>query len=205
MTDKLNLIETIAKEDKFSTFSRVLGTSGANAVFSGEGPFTVFVPTNDAFGKIPDKRMNELLNEPDQVQLKALLMYHILPEKVMASSLPSKMTRKAWTGEDVAFSDSNGLKVNGVGVQARNIEAINGVIHQIDTVLTPPPAAVAAAASNATTLPMGMQAPAPVFTPSIHAATVTTGPLSIPAHTIPTVAAAIAEVAPVSVTAKSIL
>lgn len=163
MTDKLNLIETIAKEDKFSTFSRVLGTSGANAVFSGAGEFTVFVPTNDAFGKIPDKRMNELLNEPNQVQLKALLKYHILPEKVLASSMPSKMTRISVTGEEVAFSDTNGLKVNGAGVQARNIEAIDGVIHQIDTVLTPPPTAkAAAAASNADTLPMGTQVPTPI-------------------------------------------
>ena len=53
MTDKLNLIETIANDDKFSTFSRLLSSSGANDVFSGAGDFTVFAPTNDAFGKIP--------------------------------------------------------------------------------------------------------------------------------------------------------
>jgi len=204
MTDKLNLIETIAKEDKFSTFSRVLGTSGASAAFSGPGEFTVFVPTNDAFGKIPDKRMNELLNETNQVQLKALLTYHILPEKVMAASIPSKMTRKSVTGEEIAFSDSNGLKVNGAGVQARNIEATNGVIHQIDTVLAQPPkASVAAAASNATTFPTGTHSP--TLKPLTPATDVSAGPLETPTPIIPTAAAAIAEVAPVSVTAKPTL
>ena len=87
MTDRLNLIESISKVDKLSTFSRLLGTSGANAAFSEPGQFTVFAPTNDAFGKIPDARMNELLNEPNQVQLKALLSYHIMPGRVMAATL----------------------------------------------------------------------------------------------------------------------
>jgi uncharacterized surface protein with fasciclin (FAS1) repeats len=138
MTDKLNLIATIAKEDKFSTFSRLLASSGANVAFNGEGPFTVFAPTNDAFGKVPDARMNELL-QGDQRKLKALLSYHILPEKVMAASLGAKMLRKSVTGQELAFSDTKGLQVNGAGVQARNIEATNGVVHQIDTVLTQPP------------------------------------------------------------------
>ena len=137
MSERLNLIETIAKEDKFSTFSRLLGTSGATSVFSGEGPFTVFVPTNDAFGKIPDKKMNELLKETDQ--LKALISYHVLPGKLLAANLGSMPVRKSVTGQEVAFMDSNGLKVNGATVQARNIEATNGVIHQLDTVLTQPP------------------------------------------------------------------
>lgn len=146
MTDKLNLIETIAKEDKWSTFSRLLGTSGAIAAFSAGGDHTVFVPTNDAFGKIPDAKMNELLNEPNQAKLKALLSYHILPGKVMAANLPANQTRKTVTGEELTFSEANGLKVNGAGIQARNIEASNGVIHQTDTVLAPTPKAAVAAA-----------------------------------------------------------
>jgi uncharacterized surface protein with fasciclin (FAS1) repeats len=162
MSDRLNLIETIAKEDKFSTFSRLLGTSGATSVFSGEGAFTVFAPTNDAFGKIPDQKMNELLNETNQTKLKALLSYHVLPGKWMAANLGSMQIRKSVTGQDVAFSDSNGLKVNGATIQARNIEATDGVIHQVDTVLSQPPnAAVAAAKANqvATTAPLSTPTP----------------------------------------------
>jgi uncharacterized surface protein with fasciclin (FAS1) repeats len=143
MTDKLNIIETIAKLDKFSTFSRLLGTSGANAIFSGTGPFTVFVPTNDAFGKIPDPLMNELLNETGQVKLKALLSYHILPTKIDAVNLATVKTATAVSGQDLVFTDNGGIKVNKSNVQARNIEATNGVIHALDTILTAPAAAAA--------------------------------------------------------------
>jgi uncharacterized surface protein with fasciclin (FAS1) repeats len=144
MTDKLNLIETIAKDDKFSTFSRILGTSGANEIFSKGGSFTVFAPTNDAFGKIPDAQMNALLNEEKQIKLKALLSYHVLPTKVEAANLGAMKTRKTVTGQDLNFSDTNGLRVNTSGVQARNIDATDGVIHAIDTVLAPPATAAAA-------------------------------------------------------------
>ncbi len=169
MTDKLDLIETIAKEDKFSTFSRLLGTSGANAVFSGEGPFTVFVPTNDAFGKITDAKMNELLQETNQPKLKALLSYHILPGKLMAANLGAMPLRKSVTGQEVAFSDTKGLKVNGAGIQARNIEATNGVIHQIDTVLSQPPngEVSAARAAAASTGPLTTPADAPTTVPAV--------------------------------------
>jgi uncharacterized surface protein with fasciclin (FAS1) repeats len=135
MTDKLNLIETIAKNDTFSTFSRLMGTSQANEAFSGGGDFTVFAPTNDAFGKIPDKQMNALLNEAGQPSLKRLLSYHIVPGKLFASNLSSKLSTPTITGAQVRISDSHGLKINDSGVQARNIEASNGVVHALDTVL----------------------------------------------------------------------
>ena len=149
MTDKLNLIETIAADDKFSAFSRYMGTSGANEIFSGAGPFTVFAPTNDAFGKVPDARMNELLNEPGQPTLKMLLSYHILPTKVDAINLATLKTAKTISGEGVTFTDNGGIKVNGSAVQARNIEATNGVIHALDTVLTPPVASAATGGAQA--------------------------------------------------------
>jgi uncharacterized surface protein with fasciclin (FAS1) repeats len=131
----LNLIETIAKTDMFSTFSRLMGTSGANSVFSAGGDFTVFAPTNDAFGKIPDKRMNALLQEPGQTTLKALLSYHILPGKLYAANMGSTASAPTVTGVNVKFTDDRGLKVNDSGVQARNIEAANGVVHALDTIL----------------------------------------------------------------------
>ena len=174
MSERLSLIETIAKEDKFSTFSRLLGTSGATSVFSGEGAFTVFAPTNDAFGKIPDQKMNELLNETNQTKLKALLSYHVLPGKWMAANLGSTQIRKSVTGQEIAFSDFNGLKVNGSTIQARNIEATDGVVHQIDTVLSQPPnaALTAAKANRAATGPSNTTAapeaaPLPLAQPAI--------------------------------------
>jgi uncharacterized surface protein with fasciclin (FAS1) repeats len=138
MYEKSNLIEMIAKEDKFSVFSRIMASSGANDVFKQEGPFTVFVPTNDAFGKIDDRIMDNLLNESGQPKLKALLSYHVIHGKVMAANMGSMQTRRSVTGQEMTFSDKNGIKVNGAGLQARNIEASNGVLHALDTVLAPP-------------------------------------------------------------------
>jgi uncharacterized surface protein with fasciclin (FAS1) repeats len=77
MSDKLNLIETLKHEQKWSTFSRLLGATGADAWIKGEGEFTVLAPTNDAFAKIPDAKMTEFLNEPNQAMLKSLISYHI--------------------------------------------------------------------------------------------------------------------------------
>src|SRR5688500_18848529 len=73
MSDKLNLIDTLAKERKWSTFSRILDQSGTNARFRSNGVFTVFAPTNDAFAKISKSTMNGLLEEPGQIALRALL------------------------------------------------------------------------------------------------------------------------------------
>jgi uncharacterized surface protein with fasciclin (FAS1) repeats len=144
MTDKMNLIETIAKEDKFSTFSRLLNTSKAKEILSGEGEFTVLAPTNDAFGKVPDAVMNGWTSEKDQPRLKAVLAYHILPGKLTAANISTLKSTPTVAGSEVTFSDTNGLKVNTSGVQARNIEATNGIVHALDTVLTPPVKAVAA-------------------------------------------------------------
>ena len=149
MSDKLNLIETIKAEDKFSTFTRLMASSGANEIINA-GQFTVFVPTNDAFAKLPEAKINDLVNETGQAKLKDLLSYHIMPTKVMAASLVSAPARKAFTGEELMFTDVNGLKVNGASVQARNLEATNGVIHALDTVLIPTKIPVAAAARTAT-------------------------------------------------------
>ncbi|MEO6334271.1 MAG: fasciclin domain-containing protein [Pyrinomonadaceae bacterium] len=134
MTIRLDLIETIARHDNFSTFSRMMETSGANEVFSRAGEFTVLAPTNDAFANYSEERMSKLINEESQMQLKALLMYHILPGKVMADALK---TGKAVTGEEMMVTDINGIKVNGSKLEARDLEATNGVVHAIDKVLAP--------------------------------------------------------------------
>jgi len=109
--------------------------------------------------------------------LNALLSYHILPGKIMAASLVSAPNRKAFTGEELMFTDVSGLKVNSAGIQARNLEATNGVIHALDTVLTPtmvPRAGAASAAIAASLLAAVPSAPA-----SATPATATT-PLASP-------------------------
>ncbi|MEP7149437.1 MAG: fasciclin domain-containing protein [Acidobacteriota bacterium] len=196
MTDRLNLIETIAKQDKFSTFAKLMASSGATDVFLGPSGFTVFVPTNEAFAKIPTIIMNELLSEPDQTQLKSLLSYHILPIKVMAGSLGAMPTRNSATGEELRFSDSNGLKVNGATIQSRNIEATNGVIHSLDTVLAPSttttPASVAVAAAAASTQMPAVPATVPSVTGSVTGTAIPTELGSSAAASVPTTPSAAA-------------
>ena len=146
MSNKLNLIVTLANEQKWSTFSRMLGSTGADAWLKDGGEFTVFAPTNDAFGKIPHEKMSELLNEPNQAMLKSVISYHIMKGKLQSANFTAKANRDAVTGEVMTFAETDGLKINGARVQARNIEATNGVIHQVDTVLAPPVKTAVAAA-----------------------------------------------------------
>jgi uncharacterized surface protein with fasciclin (FAS1) repeats len=134
MPAQLDLIATIGKHDNFSTLSKMMNTSGANEVFSRPGEFTVLAPTNDAFAKFSEEQLSSLINEKGQLRLKALLMYHILPGKVMANALKSG---KAVTGEDMMVTDINGIKVNGSKLEARDLEATNGVVHAIDKVMAP--------------------------------------------------------------------
>ena len=105
MSERINLIDTIAGNDMFSAFARMMRTSKANEIFDGEGPFTVFVPTNDAFGKVPDAQMNAWLSETDQNRLKSVLSYHIVPGKLFASNLSGAGTIKTVTGQDITFTD----------------------------------------------------------------------------------------------------
>ena len=138
---ELNLIETIAREPKFSYFSRYMSMSKADAVFSRPGGFTVFVPTDEAFAKVPDDQMNQMLAEPGLAKLKALVSYHILPGRIMAANIGAKQVRNSVSGEEVDFADFRGITVNGEPLQMRNIEASNGVIHSLGTVLCPVPLA----------------------------------------------------------------
>lgn len=177
MTDKVNLIETIAKEPRFSTFSRYMGSSNANAIFSRPGDFTVFVPTNEAFAKIPDDQMNAMLNEPGQLELKALLTYHIVPGRIMAANVGAQQVRNSVTGDEIDFADYQGIKVNGAPLQARNIEASDGIIHSLGTVLAPMPLAGSRSLpSTATPVKNGVEPTVPaalVAKPLASTATVT--------------------------------
>ncbi|HYJ91706.1 MAG TPA: fasciclin domain-containing protein [Pyrinomonadaceae bacterium] len=145
MTDKLTLIETIAKNPVLSTFSRVLASSKAKELLTGDGPWTVFAPTDDAFRHIPEDQMNALIQEPGQAKLLALLTYHIVPKKMNTNDFAGVNLATSLAGPTLSFTDQNGIKVNGAGIQGRNFEATNGIVHTLDTVLALPAAATSAA------------------------------------------------------------
>jgi len=178
MSTNLNIIDTLEKDGKFSSFARMLRSSKAADLMAGAGPFTVFAPTNDAFGKIPDKQMNDWLSQTDQTDLAKVLSYHMVGSKLFSSRLTSERPAGTLSGEELKFSDNNGLKVNTSGVLGRNIEATNGIIHALDTVLTPPAktAAASAVAATAVAAPSTI-APSPVPA-AAPAAVAATGPLT---------------------------
>ncbi len=175
MSERLNLMDTIAKSDMFSAFARMLRTSGATEILEGTGQYTIFAPTNDAFGKVPDEMMNGLISEKDQVRLKALLSYHIVPGKLFVANLQGRSPLKTITGDELIVTDVSGMKINASGMQARNIEATNGVIHGLDTVLTPP--AAVAPVTTAAVEPEAI-APATAAAPAADAAAATATKLS---------------------------
>lgn len=137
MSDKKTLTELLQGEGKWSIFSKLLETTGAGAWLTLDDQFTVLAPTNEAFDKFTKAKLEELENEPEQRTLKLLLSYHFLPGKLHSEDLAAN-PRKAITGEELLIDNADGLRVNGALVQERNIQASNGVIHQIDTVLAWP-------------------------------------------------------------------
>lgn len=147
MSEKRNLLETLAGHDKFSTFTRYLSSSGANAVLDSKREYTVFAPTNDAFAKIPDKLMNEFVLETGQHRLRKLLEYHILPGRVPSERFVGMRSVVALTGREIVVSETDGIHINTATLQALDIDATDGLIHQIDTVLAPPATATAKGSS----------------------------------------------------------
>jgi uncharacterized surface protein with fasciclin (FAS1) repeats len=138
MSERISLTETLASEEKWSVFSKLLETTGASEWIKLDELFTVFAPNNDAFDRLPPEKLDELINEQDQATLKLLLCYHFIPGKIQSEDLTSNPPRKAITGAELLFDDADGLHVNGANVRVRDIHASNGVIHEIDTVLAPP-------------------------------------------------------------------
>jgi uncharacterized surface protein with fasciclin (FAS1) repeats len=137
MSGNQTLTKTIESIDMFSVFARLMRTSRTNEFITDGGPFTIFVPTNDAFGQVPDRTMNAWTSEPDQMELAGVLAYHIVARRLMAASLGgSEPSAFSISGKEMRFTDACGLKVNGCSLLARNIEATNGIIHAIDAVLS---------------------------------------------------------------------
>ena len=142
-TDSPSLLERIGRDKDYSTFARLLRTSGAYEIFFGDTDHTVFAPTNEAFKKLGREGMDSLVDEPGQVTLKAVLTYHVLPGIFTAANLRELTSTRTVTGTEVSLSSTDRLRVNGATVKARNIQASDGILHAIDTVLAPPLAAAA--------------------------------------------------------------
>ncbi|NJN86857.1 MAG: fasciclin domain-containing protein [Leptolyngbyaceae cyanobacterium SL_7_1] len=130
-----NIVETAVNAGSFSTLVAAVKAAGLVDTLSGEGPFTVFAPTDEAFGKLPAGTVEALLQ--DIPKLTKILTYHVVSGKVMAADVVKLTSAKTVEGSEVKIDASNGVKVNDATVVTPDVAADNGVIHVIDTVLLP--------------------------------------------------------------------
>ena len=124
----------------FSTLLAAAEAAGlAETLNNGEGPFTVFAPTDDAFAALPEGTVEDLLKPENKERLAAILSYHVVPGKVMSADLAGKSTNaKTVEGSEVTVdATGDSVKVDGATVTQADIEATNGVIHVIDAVIMP--------------------------------------------------------------------
>lgn len=131
-----DIVDTAVAAGNFQTLVSAVEAAGLVDTLKGEGPFTVFAPTDEAFAKIPEDQLNSLL--ANKTQLTAVLTYHVVAGKVMSTDLTNDMAVKTVQGENVTITLADGgVMVNDAKVVQADIECTNGVIHAIDTVLMP--------------------------------------------------------------------
>lgn len=132
-----NIVQTAVANDNFSTLVTAVQSADLVEALSGEGPFTVFAPTNDAFAEIPEATLAALLMEENKGQLQGVLTYHVVPGKVLASDLQDGQVVETLNGETIQISLADGAKVNNIEIIETDIKTKNGVIHVINGVLIP--------------------------------------------------------------------
>jgi len=134
-----DIVDTAVEAGDFTTLITALTEAGLYYGLKGEGPHTVFAPTDAAFEKLPDGTLEALLEDPTG-QLTEILFYHVVPGKVMSTDLSDGMTATTVQGDDITITiaEDGTVMVNDAVVTTADIETSNGVIHVIDSVLLPP-------------------------------------------------------------------
>lgn len=133
----LDIVDTAANAGSFSTLLAAAEAAGLVDTLKGDGPFTVFAPTDAAFAALPEGTVESLLMEENRAQLVEILTYHVVPGAVMSTDLSDGMMATTVQGGDLMIDLDNGVMVNNATVVAADIEASNGVIHVIDAVIIP--------------------------------------------------------------------
>ncbi len=135
--DDLTIVDIAVQDGNFTTLVKAVEAAGLVDTLKGEGPFTVFAPTDDAFAALPEGTLDSLLADPEA--LKDVLLYHVVSGKVLAADVVNLASADTVLGQPVNVTvDGSDVKINDAQVISTDIEASNGVIHVIDTVLIPP-------------------------------------------------------------------
>ena len=128
-----DIVAVAINAGSFNTLAAALQAAGLVETLQGEGPFTVFAPTDEAFAKLPAGTVEDLLKPENKEKLTAILTYHVVSGKIMSGDLLSTTSAKTVNGQAAPI----GLTVGNANVIKADVEASNGVIHVIDTVLLP--------------------------------------------------------------------
>ena len=134
--EKPSIAEIAVEDGRFTTLVAALDAADLVETLSNDGPFTVFAPTDDAFAKLPEGTVESLLN--DIPTLQSILLYHVVSGKVMAEDVVEVDSAPTLNGQDVMVKvDMGKVYINDSQVIITDIEASNGVIHVVDTVILP--------------------------------------------------------------------
>ncbi|MDM7461726.1 MAG: fasciclin domain-containing protein [bacterium] len=129
------IVDIAVQAGSFNTLVQAVQAAGLVETLSGEGPFTVFAPTDEAFAQIPQDTLQAVLANKEQ--LTAILTYHVVPGKLMAADVVRSSQLQTVQGQSITVSTEGGVKVDDANVVQTDIEADNGVIHVIDKVIMP--------------------------------------------------------------------
>ena len=134
----MDIVDTAIDAGSFGTLVAAIQAAGLVETLKGEGPFTVFAPTDAAFAALPEGTVENLLKPENKDQLVAVLTYHVLSGKVMSGDIAGKELSAATVqGSELDIDATDGVTVDGANVVTADIETSNGVIHVVDAVLLP--------------------------------------------------------------------
>ena len=163
-----NIVNVASNAGNFNTLLKATVEADLANTLSEDGPFTVFAPTDSAFEKLPDEIIISLLKKENKDKLVSILKFHVIAGKYPSDKLPL-LPLKTLNGQDVNFKvDEGNILINGAKVLKANIKASNGIIHVIDSVLTPPKSISEASAKGI--IVRGIQMGVPQFNHGNHSA-----------------------------------
>lgn len=133
-----DIVDTAVAAGSFQTLVAAVTAADLGATLKGEGPFTVFAPTDEAFAKLPAGTVEDLVKPENKDKLAAILTYHVMSGKVMAADVAGQKLEPATVnGAALHVDGTDGVTVNGANVVTADVDCTNGVIHVIDAVLIP--------------------------------------------------------------------
>jgi uncharacterized surface protein with fasciclin (FAS1) repeats len=135
---KKDIVDTAVSAGNFNTLVTAVKAADLVATLKGEGPFTVFAPTDEAFAKLPHGTLNDLLKPENKSKLASILTYHVVSGKVMAADVVNLSHAKTVNGQSLSIKTyGSTVKVDNANVIKTDIKCSNGVIHVIDAVVLP--------------------------------------------------------------------